>query len=216
MNNDLKTLALLLVIPIVPFLLLGWYLEPQIEAWVSNQGLWERPWIAAALGVGLLIADIFLPVPSSVVGTFLGAFLGLTTGCLVTWVGLNLGAYCGYELTRWLGARGPALNESEPAYARIRELRERWGIGALAVCRGIPVLAEASVLAAGMYRLSRFAFWAVVAPANFGLALAYALLGSTSAAADWLPLGLALSLGLPAGGLWWLARRSSSGNRKAI
>jgi uncharacterized membrane protein YdjX (TVP38/TMEM64 family) len=200
MNKDLKTLALLLVIPIVPFLLLGWYLEPQIEAWVSNQGLRERPWIAAAF----------------VVGTFLGAFLGLTTGCLVTWLGLNLGACCGYELTRWLGARGQALNESDPAYARIRELRERWGIGALAVCRGIPVLAEASVLAAGMYRLSRFAFWAVVAPANFGLALAYALLGSTSAAADWLPLGLALSLGLPAGGLWWLARRSSSGNRKAI
>lgn len=216
MNRDLSTIALILAIPILPFLLCGWYLEPQIEALVASTWLQARPWSAAALGIGLLAADSLLPVPSSVVGTCLGALLGWAAGGLVTWLGLNLGAFVGYELARWFGLWWLGRVESDSALIHVQELRARWGAGALAICRGVPVLAEASVLAAGMYRLPRLGFWAIVAPANLGLAAAYAILGATSAAANWLPAGLALSLGLPAVVLWLLARRSSFGSRKAI
>lgn len=216
MNRDLRTFALILMIPILSFLLGGWYLEPQIEALISSAGLQARPWSAAAVGIGLLAADSLLPVPSSVVGTCLGAVLGWAAGGVVTWVGLNLGALLGYELARWLGRWWLGRSESDSAFIEVQELRARWGAGALAVCRGVPILAEASVLAAGLYRLPRLGFWAIVAPANLGLAVAYAILGATSAAVDWLPSGLALSLGLPAVALWLLTRRSSFGTRKAI
>ncbi len=214
-KQDLTTIALILAVPIVPFLFCGWYLEPQIEALVSGSWLRERPWVAASLGIGLLVADIVLPIPSSLVGTFLGALLGIAAGGLVIWIGLNLGALVGYELARWFSFGWRNRLGSNPAHHRIAQLRDHWGLGALAVCRGVPVLAEASILAAGIYRLPRISFWIMVAPANLGLALAYAILGSMSLAAGWLPLGLTLSLGLPAWALWFLAR-SSFGRRKAI
>jgi hypothetical protein len=60
-----------------------------------------------------------------------------------------------------------------------------------------------------MASMPRIAFWAVVGPTNLGLAIAYAVLGATSLATGWLPVALALSLGLPAAGLWLVARRYS-------
>jgi 3-dehydroquinate synthase len=80
----------------------------------------------------------------------------------------------------------------------------------LAFCRGIPVLAEASVLLAGLYRFPRWQFWSIVAPANLGLATAYAILGAMAYQANWLPLALGLSLGLPVFGLWLFSRRYSA------
>lgn len=209
MTNDLRITAIVLALPIIPFLLGGWYLEPQIIAWIDGPWLRQNAWLAAGAGVGLLLIDILLPVPSSAVGTFLGALFGATGGAALTWLGLNLGAWGGYELARFCGTSWNR-SEGEASLRGVRELKQAWGLGTLAICRGIPVLAEASVLLAGMNRLPRWQFWSIVAPTNLGLAIAYALLGALAYTASWLPLALGLSLGLPVLAFWLLARRYSA------
>lgn len=115
----------------------------------------------------------------------------------------------GFELARRFRTLPSGECVSDPTEEPVRQLQRNFGGSALAICRGIPVLAEASVLAAGMASMPRIAFWAVVGPTNLGLAIAYAVLGATSLATGWLPVALALSLGLPAAGLWLVARRYS-------
>ena len=52
----------------------------------------ERPLTAAALIVGALTLDVFLPVPNGVTNTLAGAAFGFAIGTLVIWLGLMGGS----------------------------------------------------------------------------------------------------------------------------
>ena len=72
-------------------------------------------WIAAAGGVGLLVADVALPVPSSLVMIAHGALFGVVWGTLLSLLG-NVGAgMVGFALgrrgSRWMAppSNGPAI-----------------------------------------------------------------------------------------------------------
>ncbi|MFO7177896.1 MAG: VTT domain-containing protein [Pseudomonadota bacterium] len=104
--------------------------------------------LAALLGVGLLTADVVLPVPSSVVmlahgawfGTVGGTVLSLTGGTLATLTAILLGRSARRFVER-------VTSEEERAYAT--RLVERWGMAAIAATRPIPILAETVAITAG-------------------------------------------------------------------
>lgn len=126
--------------------------------------------------VMLLALDVLLPVPSSLVALLAVAALGAIGGYLVIFIGLCLGASLGYWLgagyfrllSSWLG-----LRSWQPG-----QLAYRLSTLSLVCLRGVPVLAETSVLAAGMQRYPLRQFLLVTTLANAGLALAYAAMGS--------------------------------------
>ncbi len=130
----------------------------------------------ALLLVTLLALDVLLPVPSSLVALLAVAALGTLGGYLVIFIGLCLGASLGYWLgagyfrllSNWLG-----LRSWQPG-----QLAYRLSTLSLVCLRGVPVLAETSVLAAGMQRYPLRQFLLVTTLANAGLALAYASIGS--------------------------------------
>lgn len=130
----------------------------------------------ALLLVTLLALDVLLPVPSSLVALLAVAALGAIGGYLVILIGLCLGASLGYWLgagyfrllSNWLG-----LRSWQPG-----QLAYRLSTLSLVCLRGVPVLAETSVLAAGMQRYPLRQFLLVTTLANAGLALAYAAIGS--------------------------------------
>ena len=93
-------LALVLAVPIIPFLLFGPSLEEQITGWLDAS---LSPGALAALIVGLLAADILLPVPSSVVSTFAGSALGFAAGTAASWLGMTAGALLAFVLARLFG-----------------------------------------------------------------------------------------------------------------
>jgi uncharacterized membrane protein YdjX (TVP38/TMEM64 family) len=167
--------AILLALILVPFALF----EDSMTAWARD--FLMRPqasWILASGIAALLAGDLLLPVPSSIVSTAAGALLGFAAGTLASWAGMTAGCVLGY----WLGvraAREPArriLGEAE--MLRMVRAQRRWGAWTVLLLRPIPVLAEASVVYAGMGALPFHRFLALTAAANLAISAVYAYLGA--------------------------------------
>jgi membrane protein DedA with SNARE-associated domain len=189
----LPMIAVLLV-PILPFVLFGTQLEAWWNAWQSQprSGL-----VIASVVIGLLATDVFLPVPSSVVATLAGYKLGVMGGTLAAWFGMSLGAAIGFALARRWGQRLVAWLTRPDDLDRTNRLVDAFGPTMLVVGRGVPVLAEATVLIMGMHGLSWRRFLPPMLLSNLGLALAYAAFGEVANRYHWLPLALAISIAVP-------------------
>ena len=109
--------------------------------------------VAALCGVGLLVADVVLPVPSSLVMVTHGVLFGVVVGAALSLVGGVGAALAAYGLGRWAGT--PALRRvcSPAERERASRLVERWGVLAIVVTRPMPLLAEAVAAVAGAQRL---------------------------------------------------------------
>jgi uncharacterized membrane protein YdjX (TVP38/TMEM64 family) len=160
----------------------------------------------AALSVGFLVADVFLPVPSSVLMIGNGALFGVTLGTALSLLG-SLGATA---LGFFLGRRGAPLIAwlATPAQkARADALLARWGALAIVITRPIPLLAETTAILAGASPLG----WGRMLLAALGGALPscllYALTGATSRSFGSGVMMFAFVL-LIAGGFYFLGRRA--------
>lgn len=168
------------------------------------------PWLnrggaaAAALGVGLLVADVLLPVPSSLVMMAHGALFGVLGGTLLSLAGSTGASLLGF----WLGRRGGNLLERlVPAQQRERadDMLKRWGTLAIIVTRPVPLLAETIAIMAGTSSMG----WGSVALAalagSLPPALLYALTGASVAKFQNTALVFVFVL-LVAGSFWMFGR----------
>lgn len=177
-----------------PFVLL----EKQIN-FLVNSAIAEFPAgpILAGLISGALTLDVILPVPSSFVNAASGATFGFVVGAFVSWVGMTLGCLFGY----WIGATGGTalirrlMGEAE--LARAEDLAERMGGSALVAMRAAPVLAEASVLAAGAARYPLGTFVLLTSLANLGIAAAYSGIGAFAWSTNSFLMAFAGAVGIP-------------------
>lgn len=157
---------------------------------------------AAPLGVAitstaLLIADIVIPVPSTVVIVFAGNTLGWWAGIAVGTAGLSVGCIVGYLIGRLLPKRAIAMIEGDDG-SFVQSALSRSAVTWLVVLRPVPILGEISAIVAGVLRLNFPTFAVATTLSNLALSTAYVTLGS--AAHDWLGFVLAIlaSWSLPA------------------
>jgi uncharacterized membrane protein YdjX (TVP38/TMEM64 family) len=177
-----------IAIPIVPFLVVG---ELPGERWLSRAD--DNALLFAITGSGLLTLDIALPVPSSLVGTALGARLGFWAGSLCCWLGLTAGNLLGYGFGHLYPRRLAASLPPEP-------------MGALVfLSRPVPVIAEAVALTAGATRMPLTSFALSCALGNGIYALALCANASFWLAAGWRGPALIFPMLLPV--LAWFAWR---------
>jgi uncharacterized membrane protein YdjX (TVP38/TMEM64 family) len=168
--------------------------------WLSGSGRWG----AAAVGVGLLIADVFLPVPASLIMVAHGALFGIAGGTLLSLAGGLAASAVGFAV----GRRGSAaLHRFVPEDERRRAdaLLRQWGDLAVVVTRPVPILAESVAILAGTSPLGWRRFLAASAAGTLPAALLYALTGATAARLDsaFLMFGLVLLVAA----LVWLGGR---------
>lgn len=182
-----------LLIPVIPFVVVG---EMPGERWLSAVDSSAAQF--AATGMLLLAGDIVLPVPSSIVGTLLGARLGWLPALLWIWAGLMLGHCLGYAIGRLWPQR---LAQSMP---------QRPTAILLFLSRPVPVLAEAMTFMAGASRLPLRVFLPPCLVGNACYALGLALIGEHQLAQGLAGPGLALPMLLPV--LFWLLWRHFIGS----
>lgn len=163
-------LAFALAVPLVPFITIGEL--PGLE-WLEG----NSDTFTFFYGAGLLSADIILPLPSSLIAVFLGAKLGWAYGTLSNFTGLMTGSLIGYGMGWYIGR--PILNkmvsqQSQEIYAKMENQMSYWALG---ITRSIPILAEASLLIAGVARLDLKKTIPVLIISNLLLAALYSVFG---------------------------------------
>jgi uncharacterized membrane protein YdjX (TVP38/TMEM64 family) len=202
-------IVIMFALIIVPFLLFEQQFE-QLGAWLA--GGHASGWVAATTIASLLALDVFLPVPSSIVSTGAGVLLGFWRGTAIIWIGMTIGCAIGYAF----GAKAVAAARKvvgADGLVRANAIMERHGSWALVVCRPIPVLAESSVVFAGLVRSPLRPFIWMTTLANLGIAIAYAAVGAFSMEMQSFLLTFIAALALPgvamlAGKLWVTSKRS--------
>ena len=110
-------IVLALLVPIVPFLLLGESLDRRVDAWLDP----PPPAATVALvTVAVLAVDVFLPVPSSLVSTFAGAQLGIAAATAASWLGMMAGAIVAFGFGAHAG--GPWRRACRPPRSSTRSI----------------------------------------------------------------------------------------------
>ncbi len=142
--------------------------------WLSAHGT-----TAAVLSVGLLVVDVLIPVPSSLVMVAHGALFGI-------WIGTLLSLLGGVGATLFGFALGRAGNTTirrfvTPAeHDRAGALLARWGVLAIVVSRPVPMLAETVAILAGASPLGWTQATLAALAGSFPAAVLYALAGATA------------------------------------
>jgi uncharacterized membrane protein YdjX (TVP38/TMEM64 family) len=170
------------------------------SGYLGRGGIW-----AAALSFGLLVADVFLPVPSSIIMIANGALFGIAAGTALSLAGSLGAAALGFALGRRSGGLIERLVSPEEK-RRADALLARWGALAVVVTRPLPLLAETVAIFAGA---SPLGWWRLLGATFAGAlpgCLLYALTGATSRGfgSGIVMFGIVLVV---AGVLYWLGRR---------
>ena len=179
------------------------------SGWLGHGG-----WVAAVIGVGLLIADVLLPVPSSLVMVAHGALFGTFTGTLLSLSGSVGATLFGF----WIGRRGgPLLERLIPPNERARAnlMIDRWGALAVVATRPMPLLAETTAILAGASDLSFRSVFSAGLVGSIPPSLLYALAGSIAATFQNTALMFAVVMSVT--GIFWVVNRRvmKSGNRSS-
>jgi uncharacterized membrane protein YdjX (TVP38/TMEM64 family) len=154
-------------------------------------------WVASTSIFGLLALDVILPVPSSIVSTAAGVLLGFSRGAAIVWTGMMVACVIGYLL----GARASGVARrfvGDAGLQRAEGLVRRHGDWTIVLCRPVPVLAEASVIFAGLVAAPFRRFLALTALSNLGIAVGYSAFGAFSMSVDSFLVAFLGALAIPA------------------
>lgn len=181
---------------IVPFLIWGddieesMTLEGTVEA-MRSSGSW-----AWAVGIGLLLVDLFLPILGTVVMSALGLVYGWFIGGVIASIGSVGAGLLAYGLAKKLGRRAALWLAGENGLAEGERLfGGEAGGWVVALSRWMPVLPEVVACMAGIARMPFGKFVAALCAGSVPMAFVFAWIGQ--AGQERPILAITLSAGLP-------------------
>lgn len=196
--------ALFLAVTVaLPFLLWGEQFESafsqgQTADWLREVGPYA--WLSA---IGLLVADIALPIPSTAVMAALGMIYGPWTGGLIATGGSVLAGLIGYTLCRLFGRPVAQWLAGESMLAYGQGLFARAGGWLVALSRWQPILPEVIACLAGLSRMPLRVFVPALICGSAPLGFTFAVIGHNGQGQPVMTLLLSALAPLI---LWFLAR----------
>lgn len=164
------------------------------------EGTGSYAWLVAW---ALLISDVILPVPGTVVMSALGWMYGPLLGGLLSVIGSVLSGLTAYGVCRLAGDRGARWLLGEKDQLRGRKWFEKGGVWLVCVSRSLPILPEVVACSAGLLRMPFRRFLLALICGSLPMGFVFAWVGS--AGKEEPLLAMLLSLLLPAV-LWACAR----------
>jgi uncharacterized membrane protein YdjX (TVP38/TMEM64 family) len=187
--------AALVVIMLVPLFVFGDRIDEAFGGAEGVRRLQEFGAWAWLVGVGLIVADLVLPVPSTAVIAGLGMIYGPWLGGLLGGLGSVLAGLIGYGGCRLLGGRALNFLVGDTNLQKLARFFDSYGLAAIALSRWVPLLPEALCCLAGMARMRFGPFLVALTCGSLAMGFAFAFLGQ--AYLDRPVLGLALSAVIP-------------------
>jgi uncharacterized membrane protein YdjX (TVP38/TMEM64 family) len=139
---------------------------------LQSYGAWA--WL---VGIGLIVSDLVLPVPSTAVIAGLGMLYGPWLGGLIGGVGSTLAGLVAYGGCRLLGQRFLDFLVGSANLEKLGRFFGRHGLWAIALSRWMPLLPEALCCLAGMARMRFGPFLAALGCGSLAMGFAFGFLG---------------------------------------
>lgn len=200
----LITFFLLAALVLIPFGIWGEGLEIMFSQegtinLLQSYGNWA--WL---VGVGLLMADLLLPLPNSLIMSAFGYVYGWFWGGALAVAGSFLAGALGYELCRRIGEKAVSWILGEKDRSRGEKLFSTSGGWLVALSRWLPVLTEVVACLAGLNRMPSRRFYLSLFAGTLPLGFTYAAIGAVGVEnPTW---AIVVSVLLPPV-LWWGFRK---------
>ncbi len=188
---------------LVPFFIWGdpmmsFFSQEGSIAWLKSYHQWA--WLA---GMALLLLDLALPIPATVVMAALGYLYGPWIGGLLGAGGSFASGVVAYWLCRLAGDKYAQRLLGPKDYARGRRIFGQAGGWIVVLSRWLPVFPEVISCMAGLNRMPVLRFHIALLCSALPMGFVYALIGHSGS--DHPTVALLLSIGLPP--VIWLAVR---------
>jgi uncharacterized membrane protein YdjX (TVP38/TMEM64 family) len=183
-------LIALVAIVLIPFFIWGDTLmaffswEHSLD-WLRGYGEW-----AWAIAIVLLIGDLFLPLPATIIMSALGYIYGPLVGGLISAVGSFASGALAYWLCRMLGENAATWVLGKKDYERGKKISAQVGGWVVALSRWLPVFPEVIACMAGLTRMPVMNFYIALACGSLPLGFIYAIVGHSGVANPALAIGL--------------------------
>lgn len=139
----------------------------------------DNPFNYASLSFIILVSDIVLPVPSSIIMYSNGAVLGMFNGALLSLISVILSSVIGY----FIGRGSSAILKSEVDIS-VSRIMEKYGYAAILITRGIPIISESVCIVCGFNRYNFMAYLALNVIGYIPVCLIYAYFGNIAVNRD--------------------------------
>ena len=165
------------VLIVVSFLLWGdWFTalfsSEGLSAYLRQYGRW-----AWSIGLLLLIADLFLPLPGTLIMSSLGYLYGPFVGGLLSAIGNVLSGLLAFGICQSFGEKGARKILGEKDFEKGHRLFNQQGGWIVAISRWLPIIPEVVSCMAGLNRMKPMLFFIALLCGSLPLGFAFAWLG---------------------------------------
>jgi len=173
-------LIALIALVLIPFFIWGDILmnfftwEGSLE-WLRNYGSWA--WAVAIL---LLIGDLFLPLPATLIMSALGYIYGPFVGGLLSASGSFASGVLAYWLCRMMGDNAAIWLLGQKEFDKGKRIAAQVGGWVVVLSRWLPVFPEVVAAMAGIIRMPVKNFYLALACSSLPLGFTYAVVGASA------------------------------------